>query len=420
MKKSLSAAVMIAVLCCGPAVAGNDEAARIAALEQENAQMRKELDELRQSQKRLGQQIAKPTFSQTRGEAKLAPGGAPIRSSNLWRDPFEAQAAYTKMPVKAGPIVETRGRWRVWGEGGATWTAGDPSLLFYTPISLTGSASDQSFNLRPGLGWEGAVGFDYRFANSLWHIGGQFRYGEGRATGSFASSASTTATGISNITSEFDNQSIAAAGKERHWFADVTIGRDVLGSGPDALQVKGGVRISEFRAATSSLETVVGGLVFNAPQTVNGITFTTLNIFTNINTMQEAKFLGAGPVIGFEGSVPFAGHWAFEYAADAAVLFGSQRYTQSVSNVVTSAPVNAINQSLQTNSFSQKNATVFNPDVQIGVSYWVTPQVKVTGSYRLDAYLNVLTSLSPVNDVTKLQTVDRLIHGPRVAVSAQF
>jgi hypothetical protein len=420
MKKSLSAAVMIAVLCCGPAVAENDEAARIAALEQENAQMRKELDELRQSQKRLGQQITRPTFSQTRGEAKLAPGATPIRSSNLRRDPFEAQAAYTAMPVKAGPAIETRGRWRVWGEGGATWTAGDPSLLFYTPIQLNGPLPDQSFNLKPGLGWEGAVGFDYRFANSLWHIGGQFRYGEGRATGSFASNQSSTQTNLINVTSAFDNQTINAVGKERHWLADVTVGRDVLGSGPDALQVKGGVRISEFRAATSSLETGAGGLVFSPAQTVGGVTFTTLNIFSTINTMQEAKFLGAGPVIGFEGSVPFAGHWAFEYAGDAAVLFGSQRYTQSISNTGFSTPVNVFTDNTQTSSFSQKNATVFNPDVQIGVSYWVTPQVKVTGSYRLDAYLNVLTSLSPVNDVTKLQTIDRLIHGPRVAVSAQF
>ena len=136
--------------------------------------------------------------------------------------------------------------------------------------------------------------------------------------------------------------------------------------------------------------------------------------------MQEAKFLGAGPVIGFEGSVPFAGHWAFDYSGDAAVLFGSQRYSQSVSDIGFSTPVNVFTNNTLTNSFSQRNATVFNPDVQIGVSYWVTPQVKVTGSYRLDAYLNVLTSLSPANDVTKLQTIDRLIHGPRVALTAQF
>lgn len=412
MKKAVSAACIVFAGFCGPAIAGNDDAARIATLEQDNAKMRKELDELK-AQRQLLQRAAKPVATASRSEAapKSRSAVALAIASNPSGSPLDAQAADVPMPVKANPIAEAHGRFRVWAEGGATWTQGDPSRLFFDPIDLSAaggfSPNTQSFNLKPGLGWEAAVGFDYRFANSPWHIGGQFRYGDGRITAPFTKSQNLSVPGITIS----GDQSIAAVGNERRWLADVTVGRDILGTGPDALQLKGGVRISEFRAATSSAETDANVITGNA-------NFTEL---FNINVMQEARFLGAGPVIGFEGSAPFAGRWSFDYAGDAAVLFGSQRYTQSASEVLTVVPAGAaaplIAQSL---NFSQQNATVFNPDVQIGVSYWVTPQVKVTGSYRLDAYLNVVTSLSPLGDVTKLQTIDRLVHGPRLGLTAQF
>jgi hypothetical protein len=50
----------------------------------------------------------------------------------------------------------------------------------------------------------------------------------------------------------------------------------------------------------------------------------------------------------------------------------------------------------------------------------MSPNLKLSASYRLDAWFNVLTGLSAANDPTKLQTVDRDVHGPRVGVSAVF
>jgi hypothetical protein len=68
----------------------------------------------------------------------------------------------------------------------------------------------------------------------------------------------------------------------------------------------------------------------------------------------------------------------------------------------------------------QRLSTVFNANLQVGVSYWMSPNLKLSASYRLDAWFNVLTGLSAANDPTKLQTMDRDVHGPRVGVSAVF
>jgi Legionella pneumophila major outer membrane protein precursor len=408
------------------ALAESNESARIAALEKENAQMheqnalmRKEIEELRQGQKRL--ERASSARSSELTSTPTQPSAMPARPARSKRSPLDAYAMPAPLPFKAPIAPEARGRFTVWGEGGATFTGGDPSLLFYTPVNLSGTSSPQPFDLTPKLGWEGAAGFDYRFANSPWHVSGQFRYGEGIGRDWFANSQTLGQTGIVNISSTFDTQTIAAEGKERHWLADLTVGKDVLGSGPEAMQVKGGLRVSEFRVSTSSLEVDNGGLVFTTPQTVNGVTFTTLGVTTVRGLVQEARFLGAGPVIGVEGSVPFAPRWTFEYAGDAAALFGKQRYSQVQGGFGITTPVMIPVGSIPNfANFNEQNATVFNADLQFGVSYWVTPQVKVTGSYRLDAYLNVVTGLSPANDFTKLQTLDRYIHGPRVGMSATF
>lgn len=46
--------------------------------------------------------------------------------------------------------------------------------------------------------------------------------------------------------------------------------------------------------------------------------------------------------------------------------------------------------------------------------------MKISASYRFDAYFNVLNTLDVKNDPNKLQTINRYIHGPRLAVAAQF
>ena len=64
----------------------------------------------------------------------------------------------------------------------------------------------------------------------------------------------------------------------------------------------------------------------------------------------------------------------------------------------------------------QRFATVFNADIQLGISYWMTQNLKLSASYRLDAFFNVLNQTF----ATSSQTSDRYIHGPRLAVTAQF
>ena len=68
----------------------------------------------------------------------------------------------------------------------------------------------------------------------------------------------------------------------------------------------------------------------------------------------------------------------------------------------------------------EKFGTVFNSDIQLGISYWVSQNMKISASYRLDAYFNVFYTLDAKNDATRLQRIDRYTHGPRLAVTAQF
>ena len=105
-------------------------------------------------------------------------------------------------------------------------------------------------------------------------------------------------------------------------------------------------------------------------------------------------------------------------------MFGTQTFSQtSTTGATILSPASIAGLSATASSLSnadQRFNTVFNADLQVGVSYWVSPNVKLSASYRLDAYLNVLTGLSAINDPTKLQTIDRYIHGPRVGICGQF
>jgi len=137
------------------------------------------------------------------------------------------------------------------------------------------------------VGWEAATGFDYRFAGSPWHVSGQFRYGEGRTRETSASSStlSISAGGAPPaIVTAADAESVAH--KETHWLADLALGRDVIGSGADAMQFKFGWRVAELRATTNSHETA--GL--SVTRILDPFSFS-----GDTNISQELKFLGAGP-----------------------------------------------------------------------------------------------------------------------------
>jgi hypothetical protein len=427
MKKILVGVIAIgAALAAGPASAGpgEDAQARIDALEKENAAIRREIAVLREN-KALRERSAVLKSSAT------AAAPIPAASKPAKRDVFGAYAADMPVAYKA-PAAEPRGQFRVWGEGGAIWSGGDPIGRDYVLADFAnfifGNPQPGRFDLTPKLGWEAATGFDYRFAGLPWHVSGQFRYGESRNSRSAASAGVTSPALIALIAvvppiSAFGgSETIAANYKETHWIADLAAGRDVLGNGPAAMQLKFGVRLSEFvgKTAISDLSTtnvtftpalVVPGFPAVGPASINNSTLTDL----------RSSFLGAGPRIGVEGSVPLAGGWAFDYLGDAAALFGNQKLVSTASNTFSISPAFLIGvfgpgNNTTTTTINQRFATVFNADIQLGVSYWMTQNVKLSASYRLDAFFGVLNQTF----ATSAQTTDRYIHSPRVAVTAQF
>ncbi len=284
------------------------------------------------------------------------------------------------------------------------------------------------FDLTPKVGWEVATGFDYRFANSPWHVNGQFRYGEGGRTNGNAATAGQidpallallNGGGPFQVLSAGGSETFGVSYKEKHWIADIGVGRDMFGSGPDAMQLKGGLRIQEFVSKSSTSDVANTFLNFNMPPPPPFPQVTSLNSTTTSLTNVRNSFLGAGPRVGLEGAVPFAGNWSFDYLGDAAILFGTQKSaTTQSSNTVSNGGILFGGGNNFSNAFTNERfGMVFSADVQVGVSYWMTQNVKVGVSYRLDAMINVQNQDNTA--VTNL-TPDRYTHGPRLAVTGQF
>jgi Legionella pneumophila major outer membrane protein precursor len=465
-------------LTSGVAFAGqiDDVLTRLDAIEKENSAIRKENTALLEN-KRLREQNAKlksssaephnaephnaePQYAPTPAIASVAP--APTRPAPLGpisqaiedvrsdlfgaakSDPFGAYAA--DLPVQYKAHVESPGQLRLWGEGGAIWTGGDPVTQPFTLINFNSfflgpgaTGIPGSFDLTPKIGWEGATGFDYRFPDSLWHVSAQFRYGEGGKTSGLASSsgvidplfiAALAAGGgfviglPGALTGAGGSESFGTSYKETHWLADLAVGRDVLGSGANALQLKGGLRVSEFVAKQTTTNSA--NLFVNFTPTAifpGGPVISSISNSTSSVSDQRQAFLGAGPLIGIDGAVPFAGKWSLDYTGDAAVLFGTQKSTGTTTITSSTTPaffsgVAGFGGFSGINTFSNERfGTVFSADIQVGISYWITENIKLGASYRLDAMINVQNQdTTPVTNLTP----DRYTHGPRVKLTGQF
>ncbi|MBW7971504.1 Lpg1974 family pore-forming outer membrane protein [Bradyrhizobium sp. BR 10289] len=421
MKKTLAVVLGAAAALTAASASGGELEevnARLELLERQNAAIRKENAALRENQRlieanaRLKLQSRRAavdgartsTRSHQENSAFLAVSAVSRQNGN----PLQSYAA--DFPVKAlpptGPAL-----FRAWVEGGAIFSGGDPISSFY--------GRPGQFDLTPKVGWESAVGFDYRFAGSPWHVSGQFRYGEGgKATGI----DSTSLTGAFGGGSATSTETWAAAYKETHWLADLAVGHEIAGSGPSALQLKGGVRVAEFVTRSSNSDVQVFSASGVAPIVVPGFPAATAfsSTFSTANETR-ASFLGAGPLIGIEGSVPFAGKWSFDYAGDAAILFGRQLSTGSSRTTATITPsyLAALFPTLDTlnTDSSRQYAGVLSADIQVGLSYWLTQNLKLGASYRLDALINVFNETGTSNAGF---TPDRYTHGPRVTLTGQF
>ncbi|MGW1424928.1 Lpg1974 family pore-forming outer membrane protein [Bradyrhizobium manausense] len=402
MKKII--AVMLgasAALTSTGAVAGEleDTKARLEVLERQSDAIRKENTALRESQRllrdnaRLKSQSASAAIASagTVARSRQESSASAAMSTPTQRSSSPLQAYAADLPVKALP-PGAPGQFRAWIEGGAIWSGGDPVFNNYDNNGVTGA-----FDLTPKVGWEAAVGFDHRFAGSPWHISGQFRYGEGGKTDGQRTIAIAGGGAVGTET-------FGAAYKETHWLADLAVGRDIAGHGPDALQLKGGVRVAEFvtRSWNSDVQAA----------TLGGASFT----LSNFNDTR-ASFLGAGPLIGVEGSVPFAGKWSFDYNGDVALLFGRQQsqVTARTMTVVTGPAPSATD--LLATGGDRLFAGVLSADIQVGLSYWLTQNLKLGAGYRLDTFINVFNQAGSSGSGF---TPDRYTHGPRVTLTGQF
>lgn len=183
------------------------------------------------------------------------------------------------------------------------------------------------------------------------------------------------------------------------------------------MQVKLGVRAveltSRIRQVNNSQSQAIEFPAIPGGGFVNGQTST--------EREQHASFRGAGPRIGVEGAIPLHAGWQFDYLAGAAVLFGTRRFNSIFTEMdVTNSNIPGFGGppgGFVIAAANQSGATVANADLQAGFAYWVTPNFKMSASYRLDAYFGAITTLDVAGNQ---RTADRYFHGPRVAASVRF
>jgi len=291
--------------------------------------------------------------------------------------------------------------WTVWGEGGAFATNGG-SVHFGDPIDAG----------KPHWGGEAAAGFDMRFGVTPWHISADVRYGSAKATGTFARNGtiaipSNTPT-FGMAPGVFDAR-VGANGsfseREQHELADFAVGRDV-GVGIGQMRLKAGLRIAEIASKTSGSANFIAPTMFSAGVFGKGLVGAMPGAFS---FEQQSRFVGGGPRVGVEGTVPFGGGWALDYLGGMAGLYGARSYGVITGGTASPFGFNGLGAS--------DNAVIFNLDAEAGLSYWLTPSVKITAAYRFDGYWGALKTLDASGT---LANEDRFYMGPTLRVTGKF
>ena len=273
----------------------------------------------------------------------------------------------------------------LWAEGTAFWTAGGR----YNIPWLLGSSYT---SLQPPVGFEGAVGLDYRRPNQIWHFVFDFRYGKSRTASSNAASFQTFGTAIGYLlTSATSNQSTE---HESHLVADFMIGRN-LGVGANTPELQFGIRIADLHAAAQMVE--------SSQRTFYTPSFVTTTARSSLDNW-SSRFFGVGPRVAIVGAIPIAGEWSFDYGAGIAALLGARKFEGS-----------------STTGFAVSNratAFVFNADASLALSYRVTSQFKISSGIRGDFYNNALTTYDVGTGA--LQNINRFYWGPFLRLTGTF
>jgi hypothetical protein len=290
-----------------------------------------------------------------------------VASPEVWAADMPTKATYKAAPIEPLP------QWTFFLEGAGFSTGGDP---------IFGNS-----DFRPGFGWEGALGFDYRFAASPWHVSAQVRYGK-------AGSKSASAQGFGSFAGYTGTVVGTADHKEDHWVADFAVGHD-LGVGTGQAQVKLGLRVAELNATT------------NLAGTGSFYTFSGLPFAAAVTLNFHSRFVGVGPRGSIEGSLPLSGAWGIDYMAGVAYLFGERKL--DVDGSATGLGSFAYNVT--------DHPGIFNADASAGLSYAFTQNAKITAGYRFDGYWKALKTVDANLNVVD---VDRLFYGPFLRLTAKY
>jgi hypothetical protein len=258
----------------------------------------------------------------------------------------------------------------------------------------------------------------------------QGRYGQSRnisdgwgSDGVFASTFNLTTANGTVVTANATTTPIL---RESHWQADGGVGYDFM----RGAQINFGFRVAEIK---SDIDFNTG---FNLSIPTAGGAPVGVVATATIYERDRRSFLGAGPRIGIGGSVPIMGPLVFDYTADAAVLFGNTKWsTGQVVGVGVNVP-GAFAFSLTGLGLNQatwsSNITVYNFDVEGGLGWWLTPNWKISATYRLDAFIDPLRTapddganagvglLGGGTNIGPGRSLDRFYHGPKLAVEGRF
>lgn len=305
------------------------------------------------------------------------------------------------MPMKApATLPVAKDTWTWWIEGGAFNTAGGDANL-----------GAPGLGIKPHWGPEGAVGFDWQPFAPM-HVIGQFRYGSASKSQNFAFSAKSPGGTSAKVAG---SQNL----RDDHWLVDFGIGRDFGFGNSHALWTLG-VRFADLRSKLNANAAFTATTTTPVPPGV----ITTTNVAKGTaSTLQRSTFVGAGPRFGVQGDIPLGGQWSLDWLAGVSVLFGErnlQQNTTAVATVVSTtpgSPTTTFNVATAIAQNSSDTRAVFNADAQIGLSYWFTPNTKVTASYRFDGYFKALKTFNTAGNVTN---IDRIYDGPMLRLTTRF
>jgi len=287
-------------------------------------------------------------------------------------------------PPPPTPAVTT---W--WLEGGGSYLSGDPFVPGFNNPPFDISAKR--------WGWQSAIGVDYKFASSPWHVSADFRY---MGNGSNSGGGPETAIFVAGTTTGNN----AANRNEDSWEADFMVGRDLNIGNPT--QLKFGLRVADIWGQTNGVAGPFTMPIISPPN-------------QTFNYQQTNKWIGAGPRAAIQGIVPLQGAWSIEYNGGVAALWGHSSANQSVTTVTGGfpGPVPVCLSGCPIAAGSSANNTVFNADGQVGLAYAISQSAKLSLNYRIDGYWSALRGFNSAGAGTNL---DRVYSGPTLKLTVAY